>query len=57
MTVSKGGKPAVVLCEDYAMWLMNPTDAAMQVNAGEICGFGTGSFDEAIIGISLALNR
>ena len=47
--MSKNGKPAVVLLKDYSLWLVNPSESQMEVSAGEICGFGTGSFDEAIV--------
>ncbi|CAL1141851.1 unnamed protein product [Cladocopium goreaui] len=49
MTQSKNGKPSVILMKDYSLWLMNPTDSKMDIAAGEICGFGTGAFEEMII--------
>ena len=54
-TLSKNGKPAVVLLNDYTLWLVNPSESQMEVNAGELCGFGTGSFDEAIVRASDSL--
>lgn len=39
----------MVLQKDYSLWLLNPSDHQMDVTAGEICGFGTGSYDEGII--------
>ncbi len=49
VTQSKNGKPAVALLKDYTLWLMNPTDQSMEVSAGELCGFGTGSYEESIV--------
>lgn len=48
LTQCKNGKPAVALMSDYALWLLNTTDSVMHVKAGELCGFGTGAFEEAI---------
>ena len=55
MTQSKNGKPSVILMKDYSLWLMNPTDSKMDIAAGEICGFGTGAFEEMIIRASVYL--
>lgn len=49
MTQSKNGKPAVALLKDYTLWLLNPSEQVMEVSAGELCGFGTGSYEESII--------
>jgi len=50
VTAAKHGKPVVALMRDYSLWLLNPTEAEMEVRASELCGFGTGSYEETVVG-------
>ncbi|CAL1145066.1 unnamed protein product [Cladocopium goreaui] len=35
-------KPAIVICEDFSLWLGNTSDSDSVVEPGELLGFGTG---------------
>ena len=48
-TQCKNGKPAVVLGKDYTLWLFNMTDSEMEVTAGELAGFGPGTFENLLV--------
>ncbi|CAK9050867.1 unnamed protein product [Durusdinium trenchii] len=42
-------KPAVLISTSMCLWIGNTTDNPMAVEAGELCGFGTGSFEKKVI--------
>ncbi|CAK9008254.1 FO synthase subunit 1 [Durusdinium trenchii] len=47
-SLGKGGKPTVVIDTSHHIWLLNSSDQAMQVTAGELSGFGTGQFSVTV---------
>ena len=42
-------KPAIVICEDFSLWLGNTSDSDSVVEPGELLGFGTGVFEEKVV--------
>ena len=42
-------KPAIVICEDFSLWLGNTSDSDSVVEPGELLGFGTGIFEEKVV--------
>ena len=36
--------------KDYSLWLLNPTETEIEVKAAELCGFGTGAYEESVVG-------
>ncbi|CAK9097688.1 FO synthase subunit 1, partial [Durusdinium trenchii] len=45
----KGGKPTMVLTKDFHVWLLNSTSEAMEMDAGELFGFGTGQYQNQVV--------
>lgn len=49
--MTSNDKLQVVICADFSMYLLNPSDAdTVTVKSGELFGFGPGSFEEATPG-------
>ena len=42
-------RPAIVIGDDFSVWIGNTTDAAVTVECGELFGFGTGSYEEKVV--------
>ena len=42
-------KPAIVICEDFSIWIGNTSDSDYMVEPGELLGFGTGVFEERVV--------
>lgn len=49
-----GKKPAIVICDSFAVWLGNTTDADMTLEAGELFGFGRGTYEHKVVGNPLS---
>ena len=45
----KGGKPTMVLTKDFHVWLLNSTSEAMEMDAEELFGFGTGQYQNQVV--------
>lgn len=41
-----GKKPSIAIDETFGIWLGNLTDADITVQAGELFGFGRGSYEQ-----------
>ena len=39
-------KPAIVIDENFAVWVGNLTDATLKLEPGELFGFGRGAWEE-----------
>ena len=50
-----GKKPAVVISDDYSLWIGNTSDASLTVSAGELFGFGRGSYEQKAVSPCLSL--
>ena len=42
-------KPAIVVCEDFSIWLGNTSDIDFSVEPSELLGFGTGHYEEKVV--------
>ena len=56
MTAGKASKATILVDEKYNVWLGNLTDANLQLHAGELLGFGAGSFKELVVSDTPACN-
>ena len=45
----RSGKPTLAIDKSFQVWLLNPTNEPMQVSAGELFGFGTGSYSNTVV--------
>lgn len=47
--IGKSGKPTIVLTESYHVVLLNSSATPMQMECGELFGFGTGQFKDLVM--------
>ncbi|CAK9076028.1 unnamed protein product [Durusdinium trenchii] len=45
----RAGKPTLALDKDFHLWLVNSSNEEMEVTAGELFGFGTGSYNTQVV--------
>ena len=45
----RSGKPTIILDKNFHVWLTNPTGDSMDISAGELFGFGTGQYQNAVV--------
>ena len=48
-----GKKPAVVIGDDFSIWVGNTSDAAITLAAGELFGFGRGVYEQKQVSADL----
>ena len=46
MVQGKATKPAIIIDSHYQVWLGNVNDTELEVTAGDLFGFGTGTYGE-----------
>ena len=48
-TAPRPGKPTVVLTKSFHLWLCDASADDLQLEAGELFGFGTGAYSEKVL--------
>ena len=54
MVPGKAGKPAIVVDDSFQLWLGNMNDEELYIPPGELFGFSTGQFVQAVVRTSIA---
>lgn len=45
MVTGRAGKPSIIIDDRLRVWLGNESDQRLNLEATELCGFGTGSYE------------
>ena len=56
LTAPRAGKPSIMVSDKYEVWLGNLGTAVLDLEPGELFGFGTGSYETSVVG-GLAANN
>ena len=50
-------RPAIVIAQDFSIWIGNTSEQSVTFEPGELLGFGTGAFEEKVISALAPIDR
>ena len=51
-----GRRPAIAIGNDFSIYVGNTTDTEISLTAGELFGFGRGTFEQKVVSLILGLS-